>query len=390
MEKNMDSLKKMKEDVEAKHKAALPTHPSNASAEVPDKLAKVDADKDAEVDAKTKADLPTHPSDAAVEIPESTEETSEVVAESDDPEPSAPKKKFKVEPNLDGEKIANDMADGVAKESADEDEDEDKKVEESSDDADKEDAEKEEDDKKMKEHVDALLSGEELSEDFKTKTATIFEAAVTERVASYTKRLDEKYDAQFASEINEAKDKMVDDVSNYLDHVVNEWLESNKVAISHSIKNESAENLLKGIKGLLEDCYIDVPETKVDLVDSLEATNEKLEAELNESLNKNIELSNQLNEKEKGEAISSAASDLAETDKERFATIIESVEYTNKEDYTSKLAAIKESYFGSDEKSETSEKTDDVVEGGFKGTEDKPEDPRMQGYLAALKQTVKN
>jgi|TARA_B110000263_G_C15311432_1_gene513542 hypothetical protein len=254
------------------------------------------------------------------------------------------------------------------------------------DDADVRVEDKDEDKKKeidVKEHVDALIAGEkDLTEEFKAKAATIFEAAIKSKVKEIAEDLEADYNNKFEQESNKAKAELTEKVDSYLSYVVEEWMKENEIALERGIKGEIAEDFINGLKKLFEDHYIDVPDEKYNVLEDQASKIEKLEKDLNEEIGKNVELNKEVGNKTKDELKSKVAEDLADTSKEKFAKLAEEIEYSNAKDYQKKLETVKESYFG--KKSESKENLDDVAAGGSVNPD---LSKSMAAYSAAISKT---
>jgi len=193
--------------------------------------------------------------------------------------------------------------------------------------------------------VDALTSGEGLSEEFKTKAATIFEAALKSKIRTELERLEEEYAEAYDSAINEAKDELTQKVDGYLTYVVEEWMKKNELAVEHRLKTELAEQFISGLRTLFEEHDIAIPDERFDMLEAAATQADEMESRLNEEIEKNITLTTQVNELSKNEILLDVASDLADTEVEKFSELAESVEYENSDDYRLKLETIKDSYF---------------------------------------------
>jgi hypothetical protein len=231
--------------------------------------------------------------------------------------------------------------------------------------------------------VDALVKDEDLSEDFKSKAATIFEAAVNTKVKEAKKKMMAGYEEKLKEETEAAKAEMVEKVDSYLSYVVEEWMKENQIAIERGIKGEIAEDFISGLKKLFEDHYIDVPDEKYDVLEDQATKIETLESKLNEEINKNVELSKHNGELTRQDIIDEASKELAETDKEKFNKLAEEVEFSNADEFKKKVATIAESYFG--QKSETSSELDDVAAG--EDTQNVDLTDAMAAYTAAISKT---
>ena len=193
--------------------------------------------------------------------------------------------------------------------------------------------------------VDALTSGEGLSEEFKTKAATIFEAALKSKIRTELERLEEEYAEAYDSAINEAKEELTTKVDGYLTYVVEEWMKKNELAVEHRLKTELAEQFISGLRSLFEEHDIAIPDERFDMLEAAATQADEMESRLNEEIEKNITLTTQVNELSKNEILLDVASDLADTEVEKFSELAESVEYENSDDYRLKLETIKDSYF---------------------------------------------
>ena len=196
--------------------------------------------------------------------------------------------------------------------------------------------------------VDALVSGDSsLSEEFKTKAATIFEAAVKSKVKSEIERLEGEYSSELAEAKDAAKEELTTKVDNYLNYVVEQWMADNELAIEKGIKGEIAEDFIGGLKQLFEDHYIDVPDEKYDVLEAKEKEIEELKSKVNESNEKLIKDKEIIDNYTKDEIFESTVSGMADTEKEKMKSLVEDVSYESADAYAKKLSTIKESYFGS-------------------------------------------
>jgi hypothetical protein len=194
--------------------------------------------------------------------------------------------------------------------------------------------------------VKALVSADaDLSEDFKDKAATIFETAVKTRIKEQSAILEAQFEEKLASETETVKEAMVEKVDSYLNYVVEEWMKENELAVERGIRTEIAEDFITGLKGLFKEHYIDVPEEKYNVLDDLTGQVKDLESKLNEQIEKNVNLSKDVSESKRESLVISVSEDLADTEKEKFASMAENVEYDSAEKFQEKLETIKESYF---------------------------------------------
>ena len=238
----------------------------------------------------------------------------------------------------------------------------------------------------IKSDIDALVGDADLSEEFKTKAATIFEAAITSKVKAEQERLQSEYDTKFEEEISKSKSELTEKVDSYLNYVVEEWMKENKLALERGIKGEIAEDFIGGLKKLFEDHYIDVPDEKYDVLEDQASKIEGLEKKLNEEIEKNVEMNKVNGGYKRQEIIDENSKDLADTAKEKFDSLVEGVEYSSEEDFAKKVETIKESYFGQKaEKSVDNTDIDDVAVGDEASNEDLSN--AMAAYTNAISKT---
>jgi len=214
----------------------------------------------------------------------------------------------------------------------------------------------------VEEDVNALLGGEELSEEFKEKAKTIFEAAINSKVALVKEEIEAQYQEKLAEEIEAAKESLAERVDSYLEYVADEWFEENALAIENGLKTEMTESFLEGMKGLFEEHYVTIPEDKYDVLESMVEKLDDMETKLNEQIEKNILLNSRLAESVADGILDQVSEGLAETQKEKLASLSESVEFESEETYREKLETLKESYFASKPQSSTA-KTETLSEG---------------------------
>ena len=241
---------------------------------------------------------------------------------------------------------------------------------------------------KMKEDIDALISGENLSEEFITKATTIFEAAVIARAEEVIAEAEEALTEQFEAAIEEIKEEMATKVDDYLNYMVEEWVKDNEIAIEKGLRAEIVEDFISGLKDLFEDHYIDIPEEKVDVVEELTAKVEELEEAYNEQIKSAVELKKELNEHKKFEAIYAACEGLTQTQVEKMKSLAESIEFTTEDEFTEKMETLKESYFKNPVVSADSSALDDEVQIEEEKKVAKSSDPLMEVYSKAISQTV--
>ena len=200
----------------------------------------------------------------------------------------------------------------------------------------------------VKKDVDALLEGEDFSDEFKTKAETIFEAAVSSRISEVKETLEEEK----TQAIEEAKEDMVDKIDSYLTYVTEEWKKENQLAIERGLKGEIAEDFITGLKSLFEDHYIDVPNEKYDILEAQTKEIEELKAKVNDLMEQDKSTKNRVGELVRESLISEVSKDLAETEKEKFHSLTADVEFSGEESFKEKLSTLKESYFPSEKKVE--------------------------------------
>jgi len=232
--------------------------------------------------------------------------------------------------------------------------------------------------------VEALTKDEDLSEDFKAKASTIFEAALKSKVSEMKKKMNASYEEKLKEEVEVQKAELAEKVDSYLNYIVEEWMKENSIAIERGIKGEIAEDFISGLKKLFEDHYIDVPDEKYNVLEDQASKIEELEKKLNEQVEKNVELNKANGEMKRQDIIDEMSSDLADTAKEKFNKLAEEVEYSNEKDFTTKVSTIKESYFGKKVEASGNE-IDEVVAGDSSQPEDLSN--AMAAYTAAISKT---
>ena len=238
----------------------------------------------------------------------------------------------------------------------------------------------------VKEHVDALLNADDsLSKEFKDKAATIFETAVKSKIREEIKRLEEEYQEEVRTEVADTTKSLTEKVDSYLDYVTGEWMKENELAIERGLKGEIAEDFISGLKQLFEDHYIDVPAEKYDVLEAQADKISKLEKKLEETIQQVVEAKKSEGSLMKESVKAEVSSDLTETEIEKFDSLAQEVEYTDKESYTEKLKTIKENYFPKKAMSETAH---DEVETGTAVQADI--DGPMGAYISAIGKAVKS
>jgi len=231
--------------------------------------------------------------------------------------------------------------------------------------------------------LDALVESEAtLSEEFKQKTAILFETALKSKLSEEVDRLEDQYKAELAEEISSTKSDLVEKVDNYLNYVVETWMEDNKLAVQNGLRTEIAETFMEKMKDLFTESYIDVPESKVDLVDELSESVDELETKLNEQTQKVIDTTVELEGYKRNTIIREASRDLAETQVEKLKSLVEDVDFGSEEIFAEKVNTIKESYFSKIIKEEVSQ---DIAEDADQTVE---VSDVMGSYLSAIRKTA--
>ena len=247
-----------------------------------------------------------------------------------------------------------------------------------------------------KEEIDLLVNSTEgLTEDFKNKASTIFEAAFTSKIRETTEKLEEQYQVQLVEETDAIRADLVEKVDSYLDYVVNEWVEDNEVAIDSGLRTEITEDFMGALKTLFTEHYIEVPESKVDLFDTLEKESSKLNNELQESKSEIETLKEEIESLNREKVLAEASEDLTTTQAVKLASLVEGIEFVDVDTFTIKVETIKDSIFSGKHIEEQNEKTEDgiiesteIVEEGNDTKSDLS--PTMQKYSDALSRLIKS
>jgi len=237
--------------------------------------------------------------------------------------------------------------------------------------------------------VAALLQGEELSEEFQSKAKTIFETAIKTKVAEIKEELQESYATALVEELDKIKAGLTERVDGYLEYVADEWMQENELQVEAGLKTEMTESFLEGMKSLFEEHYVTVPEEKYDVLNSMVDKLDEMENKLNEQIDRNVALNRRLAESNADGVFASVSEGLADTQKEKLATLAENVEFESEKDYREKLVTLKESYFPSKTSApkSTSENLSEEVSTEEVISEDVT--PRMQAYLDILSRAAK-
>ena len=240
----------------------------------------------------------------------------------------------------------------------------------------------------LSDDVKALVSTDaDLSEEFKEKAATIFETAVKTRIQEQVKVIEAQYEKKLSEETETIKEAMTEKVDSYLNYVVEEWMKENELAVERGIRTEIAEDFITGLKSLFKEHYIDVPEEKYNVLDDLTNQTKDLEAKLNEQIEKNVNLTKEVSELNKREAIAEVSEDLTDTETEKFISMAENVEFDSAEKFKEKLETIKESYFPKTKSEVAEENSVDSVAANEPAVEASSD--AMAAYTAAISKNLK-
>ena len=240
----------------------------------------------------------------------------------------------------------------------------------------------------LSDDVKALVSTDaDLSEEFKEKAVTIFETAVKTRIQEQVKVLEAQYEDKLSKESETIKEAMTEKVDSYLNYVVEEWMKENELAVERGIRTEIAEDFITGLKSLFKEHYIDVPEEKYNVLDDLTNQTKDLESKLNEQIEKNVNLSKEVSDLHKREAIAEVSEDLTDTETEKFISMAENVEFESAEKFKEKLETIKESYFPKTKSEVAEENSVDSVAANEPAVEASSD--AMAAYTAAISKNLK-
>ena len=234
----------------------------------------------------------------------------------------------------------------------------------------------------MEEDVNALLGGEDLSEDFKAKAKTIFETAINAKVAEVKESLEAQYQERLDEEIETAKESLAERVDSYLEYVADEWFEENQLAVENGLKTEMTESFLEGMKSLFEDHYVTIPEEKYDVLNSMVEKLDEMEDKLNEQINKNVALNKRLSESAADVILADVSEGLAVSQKDKLHSLAENVEFDSEDKYREKLETLRESYFPANPGTPK-----DKPENLSEGTASEPQkqvSSSMEAYMASL------
>jgi len=236
----------------------------------------------------------------------------------------------------------------------------------------------------IEEDVNALLEGEELSEEFQEKARTIFEAAIRSKVSEIKEELQETYENALIEEVQFIKEELTERVDAYLEYVADEWIQENALAIEHGLKTEMTESFLEGMRSLFEDHYVSIPEDRYDVIESMVDKLDEMEEKLNEQIERNIALNSRLAESVADVIFADVTEGLALSQKDKLASLAENVEFDSEENYREKLVTLRESYFPTNTSAQrdvTENLSEEVSYGEY---EQSSVSPIMEAYLQTL------
>jgi len=236
------------------------------------------------------------------------------------------------------------------------------------------------------EDINALIEGEELSEEFQNKARTIFETAIKTKVAELKEELKAEYEQSLTEEVQSIKEEIEDRADAYLEYVAEEWMEENALAVQHGLKTEMTESFLEGMKSLFEDHYVSIPEEKYDVLNSMVEKLDEMEGKLNEQINKNVALNQRLSESSADVVLSDVSEGLALSQKEKLATLAENVEFDSEDTYREKLVTLRKSYFP--ENANVQKDTSETISEGMEEAP-KANSNLMETYLQTLTRVAK-
>ena len=238
------------------------------------------------------------------------------------------------------------------------------------------------------EDIEALLKGEELSEEFQEKAKTIFEAAIRSKIAEVKSELQEQYEATIVEEVATVKAELTERLDAYLEYVADEWMSENQLAVESGLKTEMTESFLTGMKTLFEEHYVTIPEEKYNVLDSMVDKLDEMEGKLNEQINKNIALTKRLSESTSDVIFADVTEGLAVTQKDKLAKLAENVEFDSEDTYREKLVTLRESYFPSNGSNIQRNDTETLTEGTETGHQEPAVTGLMESYLKTLGRSV--
>ena len=235
--------------------------------------------------------------------------------------------------------------------------------------------------------INALVEGEDLSEDFKAKAATIFEAAINSKVQEISEQITAQYEERLVEEVASIKEELKDRVDSYLEYVADEWIAENQLAVESGLKEEMTESFISGMKSLFEEHYVTIPEEKYDVIESMVDKLDEMEGKLNEQIEKNIALNKRLAESVSDVVFAEVTDGLAQTQKDKLAGLVDNVEFESETAYREKLETLKESYFPT--KVAQRNQTENLTEEAGSPVETSNHSPTMEAYLKTLTRVSK-
>ena len=239
----------------------------------------------------------------------------------------------------------------------------------------------------VEQDIQALLEGEELSEEFQNKARTIFEAAIRTKLSEIKEQVKVSYEEKLVEEVASIKEELKDRVDSYLEYVADEWVQENKIAIEHGLKSEMTESFLEGMRGLFEEHYVTIPEEKYDVIESMVDKLDEMEGKLNEQIEKNIALNKRLAESVSDVVFAEVTDGLAQTQKDKLAGLVDNVEFESETAYREKLNTLKESYFPTQKAQRNT--TENLTEETGSTDYTSSVSPSMEAYLKTLTRVSK-
>ena len=322
-------------------------------------------------------------------------QVKDIVNKGAKPAEPAPKGMKEEEVEVEGDVVAEeeqtteDQADVVSEEETTESEEQEIVAEEESSEEEEVVAEEQiEDSIDVEEDLTALLEGEELSEEFQNKARTIFEAAIKTKISEVKSELQEQYEKTIVEEVASVKAELAERVDAYLEYVSDEWMSENKLAVEAGLKTEMTDSFLTGMKSLFEDHYVTIPEEKYDVLNSMVEKLDEMEGKLNEQINKNVALNKRLAESTSDVILADVSEGLAVTQKDKLASLAESVEFDGEDNYREKLVTLRNSYFPANPGA-PKKQTENLSEGAETGHQQPAVTGSMESYLNAIRRSVK-
>ena len=296
-------------------------------------------------------------------------------------------------PTVAKEEIEDEEEDLISEEEGDEEIEDDDVVSEFEEGEGEEEEEEEgeevvEEDFDIEEDVNALLAGEDLSEEFQEKARTIFEAAIRSKVSEIKENLQETYEKALIEEVEFIKEELTERLDAYLEYVADEWIQENALAVEHGLRTEMTESFLVGMKQLFEDHYVSIPEDRYDVIESMVDKLDEMEAKLNEQIERNVALNKRLAESVADVIFADVAEGLALSQKDKLASLAENVEFDSEENYREKLVTLRESYFPTNTGTQRND-SEYLMEESSNGGEIESVSPAMEAYLRTLSRVVK-